>query len=394
MKARHVVTLLVVIVAVALLGGVFLRLRATDSESGSDTATAASDSIIRSTAAAEAFATGVAVPVGGAEVRQDTFVIWVEASGRARALRKATLLAEVKGPVDAVPVSEGGSVSAGALLARIEPSEYELELRDARAALEKAQAEYQDLTLGDDRIEDEALRVERQRLARVRSGLTSAETAVEKAERDLDRTRIGAPFAGQVADVRVVAGARVREGDTVATVIDLSRLDVDVNVLESEVAALQVGREAEVRFAAFPGETFTGRVVTINPRVDEESHTTRVSVRLANPGERLLPGMYAEVKIAGRLYENRVFVPRDAIVERDRRDVVFVFEPDEDGAQTGRAKWRYVTTGLENDRFVEVVPSDETEMLVPGEIVLVEGHTTLAHDARVRLDQPDGETAP
>jgi len=168
-----------------------------------------------------------------------------------------------------------------------------------------------------------------------------------------------------------------------------------VNVLESEVGAIEVGRDTEVRFAAFAGEVFAGRVVTINPMVDEASHTTRVTVLLDNPGARILPGMYAEVRIAGRLYEDRVFVPRDAIVERDRRDVVFVFEPEKEGSDTGRAKWRYVTTGLENDRFVEIVPSEETEMVAEGEIVLVDGHTTLAHDARVKVDAgEEAEAAP
>jgi membrane fusion protein (multidrug efflux system) len=396
MKARHVVTLIVVLVAAALLTGIFLRLRATDTEEdgGGEDTSAATDSIIQTTAAATAFATGVSVPVAGAPVRRDTFVIWVKASGRAQAVREATLLAEVNGPIISVPAREGSFVRAGALLAEIDPTDYELDLADAKGALERAQAEYQDLTLGDERIEDPELRAERQRLARVRSGLTAAETEVERARRNLDRTRVRAPFAGQVADVAVVPGTRVRQNsDTIATIVELSRLEVDVNVLESEVASIEVGREAEVRFAAFPSEVFAGRVVTINPVVDEESHTTRVTIRLDNPAGRILPGMYAEVRIAGRLYEDRTFVPRDAIVERDRRDVVFVFEPEKEGSDTGRAKWRYVTTGLENDRFVEIVPSEDTEMVTEGEIVLVEGHTTLAHDALVKVEMGEATGA-
>jgi RND family efflux transporter MFP subunit len=399
MKARHVVTLIVVLVAAALLTGIFLRLRATDAaeegESGEDRS-AATDSIIQTTAAATAFATGVAVPVGGAAVVQDTFVLWVEASGRAQAVRQATLLAEVAGAINSVPAREGSYVRAGALLAEIDPTDYELDLADAQGALERAQAEYQDLTLGDERIADADLRAERQRLARVRSGLTAAESEVERANRNLDRTRVRAPFGGQVADVAVVPGARVRQNaDTIATVIELSRLDVDVNVLESEVGSIEVGRSVEVRFAAFSGEVFAGRVATINPLVDDESHTTRVTIRLDNPGGRVLPGMYAEVRIAGRLYEDRVFVPRDAIVERDRRDVVFVFEPEKEGSDTGRAKWRYVTTGLENDRYVEIVSSEDTEMVAADEIVLVDGHTTLAHDARVKVElDEEAETGP
>jgi hypothetical protein len=101
--------------------------------------------------------------------------------------------------------------------------------------------------------------------------------------------------------------------------------------------------------------------------------------------------MHANVRIAGRLYEDRVSVPKEAIVERSRREVVFVFEPESEGASTGRAKWRYVTTGLENEDAIEVVPSEDTDELAEGEIVLVGGHTTLTHDAMVRLVEMEAE---
>ena len=83
----------------------------------------------------------------------------------------------------------------------------------------------------------------------------------------------------------------------------------------------------------------------------------------------------------------------EAIVERSRREVVFVFEPSDAGSETGLAKWRYVTTGLENEDWVEIVPSDDTDMVSEGEVVLTGGHTTLTHDARVRLAAVDDEGA-
>jgi membrane fusion protein, multidrug efflux system len=75
-------------------------------------------------------------------------------------------------------------------------------------------------------------------------------------------------------------------------------------------------------------------------------------------------------------------VPRDAVLERDRRTLVLVYEGDERG---GLAKWRYVTTGLANEWQVELLPDAEYPPPEAGEIVLVDGHYTLIHDARVRL---------
>ncbi|MFO7586855.1 MAG: efflux RND transporter periplasmic adaptor subunit [Gemmatimonadota bacterium] len=390
MKSRYVVTVIVFVVALAALGGVLWRLQQKEpaaagapGDGGAVVDSARAEA--RSTAAASAFATGVAVPVEGSAVRRGAFVLWANAEGQAAALRRAPLLAEVAGPVTDVPVREGDFVAAAGLVARIDPRLYELELKEAEGALEQAQATYLELTLGDDRIEDASVREERRRQARVRSGLAGAEARVEKARYNLAKTEIRAPYAGRVADLGVDVGSRAGQGDAIATVVDVSSIDVEVRVLESAIAAIERGRDASVRFSAIPGETFAGKVVSVNPVVDPASHVGRATVRLANPRARVLPGMHATVRIAGTLFEDRVSVPKEAIVERSRREVVFVFEPESEGSDVGLAKWRYVTTGLENEEAVEIVPSDQTDMVREGEIVLTGGHTTLTHDARVRL---------
>lgn len=397
MKTRHVVTLIVVVVAGALLAGILLRLQGTDEENGgTGEMSTAEDSVaeeVRSTAASSAFATEVAVSVGGARARRDTFVIWAQGEGQAAPLRRAELQAQVGGPVVEVPVDEGAYVREGALLVRIDSTEQALAVEEARAGLEEARANYESRVLFDDQIEDDSLRQARREQARIRAGLPAAEVELRRARLDLEKTLVRAPFAGRVADLAVRPGMRVSEGDSLATVLDLSRLEVDVQVLETQLPSLEVGREAVVTFPAFPGEEFTGRVASMNPSVDDESDQGRVTVRLRNPEARLLPGMHAEVRIAGRLHEDRVFVPREAVVERDRRDVVFVFEPGEEGTDAGRAQWRYVNLGLENDRYVEIAEPAEDAQATPSEIagsvVLVRGHATLTHDARVRLTNAD-----
>lgn len=396
MKSRYVVTFVVLALGIAAITGIYLRLQenAESDEEPDRENSAVVDSALeaaRGTAAASAFATGVAVPVEGSRVTRGTFVIWANAEGQAAALRTALLAAEVNGPVVQVPVREGDFVEAGQLIARIDPSVYELDLREAEGALEQAEATYQELTLGDERISDEALRTERQRQARVRSGLAGQEARVEKARYDLRKTEFRAPYAGRVANLAVDVGSRVGPGDSIATIVDVSSIDVDVQVLESEIAAVSRGRDATVSFTAFPGESFAGTVVSVNPVVDPVSHVGRVTVRLANPQARILPGMHASVRIAGTLFEDRVSVPKESIVERSRREVVFVFEPSEAGGETGLAKWRYVTTGLENEDRVEIVPSEDTDMLAEDEVVLTAGHTTLTHDALVRLASVEGE---
>ncbi|UCD25259.1 MAG: efflux RND transporter periplasmic adaptor subunit, partial [Gemmatimonadota bacterium] len=125
-----------------------------------------------------------------------------------------------------------------------------------------------------------------------------------------------------------------------------------------------------------------GTIETINPVVEQQTRTARVTVMVPNPDGRILPGMYARVSLEARTFPDRILVPRAAILERDRRSMLFVFEGE---GQQGLAKWRYVTTGLENETLVELVPNPDTDMVEPGEVVLVDGHYTLTHDAPIRL---------
>ncbi|MEJ2185418.1 MAG: efflux RND transporter periplasmic adaptor subunit [Gemmatimonadota bacterium] len=365
-----------VILAAVLGTGMYLRIRG----HGSNEAAAESPGgEAPDVSASSAFATDVAIPVSGAPVIRDTLVLRVTASGQAAAWRQAVLTAQVKGRVVRLPVRENQNVRSGALLLALDSTEYGLNVEDAAAQLRRVQAEYQALTLFDSRtIQDSVVRAEREKNARAKSGLDAAEVALRRARFELQQTRVRAPFPGRVASVNVVVGQMANAGTDLLTVVDLDSIKVEVQVLEGEVGYLTPGRRAQVRFSAFPDEVFEGRVATVNPMVDEQTRTAKVTVTVPNPDGRILPGMYARVSLDAQRLPDRILVPRSAILERDRRTMLFVYED-------GYAKWRYVTTGLENEDYVEIVPNSDTEMVKPGEIVLTDGHYTLIHDARVRL---------
>lgn len=381
----------VIILSVAL-GGIYIRLRALQAGDESDNVAAATtDEDQPEVESARAFRTEIAIPVSAALVLRDTFVMSVSASGQARAFARTLLTAEVEGPVTAVLVAEGTYVRRGQVLARIDPERYDFELEKARASMETAEAQFAELTLFDDEIEDAELRAERRRMARAKSGLTSADVAVREAQLNVERATVRAPFAGALANLAIVPGERLQQRDSIAEIVDITRVKIEVQVLETEVPYLEPGRDARVTLSAFPDRVMMGLVESINPVVDPRTRAARVTVMLPNPDGSVKPGMYARVRIAARLYANRTMVPRGSILERDNRTLVFVFEPDSEGASRGTAKWTYVTTGLENDEFFEIVEGDGTTMLEPGQIVLTEGHYTLIHDARVQVTIDDAE---
>lgn len=336
------------------------------------------------TSADDQFSTQGAVPVVAADVRRDTLWISVTADGRAQAVREAKVAALVRGTIQSVQVRESDPVTPGTTLIRIDSTEYGLAVARAESELRSAEAKYLQTVLFDEEIEDAALREERERIARSVSGFDQAKVALAEAELALDRTRVRAPFASQVANLKVVAGQFVNEGTELLTLVTLNPIKVEAQVLEKDLGLLTRGRRGKVSFTALPGESFEARLESINPLVDPETGSARVTLYLENRDGRIKPGMYARVSLEAQFLPDRILVPREALLERDRRPMLFVVRQDGDLL---RSEWRYVTPGRENESFVEILQETETQTVVAGEKVLVAGHTYLIHDAVIRLEE-------
>ena len=344
--------LTVLIILGGLAGGVWWRLRP-EPEEESDSAELSEEAGEVVESVQQQFSTELPQPVTGVAAVQDTLWISVTAKGRAEAIREAKLTARASGIVASVPVRENRAVRAGQLMVQIDTTEYALEVAARYAALQKARVDYQTRIIGDDQLDDPEVRARRDQLARAVTGLDEAEVAHRKAVLDLEKAAVRAPFGGRVADVMVVPGQFVREGDELLTIVDLDPIKVAVQVLGTEVVYLDEGRVATLDFTAFPDRPFYGRIETINPVIDPETNTARVTVHIENADGRIKPGMYAEADLEAQQFPDRILVPRTAILETaDRRTHLFVLED-------GRAKWRYVTPGLENEQLVELIEGDE-----------------------------------
>ena len=331
----------------------------------------------------DTFGGGGPRPVHGAEVIRGTLVQTVTAQAQAAASRVIILQAETQGKIASIPVGENDGVSAGTVVMSIDTLEAGLEFAAAQASLRQAKTNYEQQIITDYRITDLAIRAQRDSSAQIQSGLVGAQIRFEQAQLAYARTKLRTPIEGRIADIKVVPGQRVGAGTEIMKVVDLDPIKVEVQVLEAQINQLGRGRRARVTFTALPGEEFTGRIETTNPIVDPTWRTARVTVMVPNPRGRILPGMYATVRLDAVEYPDRIMVPRAAILQRSGRDLVLVYKPEPEA--DGAADWRYVTVGLMNDEFVEIVPNPDTKMVEPGEIVLVNGHYTVGHDMPIRL---------
>ena len=350
------------------------------------------------------------------EARLGDLIIKLRSPAEAVTDRKIVMKAEVPGVIKSLNVEESKHVRKGDLLVELDDREYKLsyenaeatrlkafsemlveqrfadvgggsgeqssELNNAKKQFEEAGQQYQKGLISREEFEKQSRLYERaliesgekkDEVVAAMKGLTQAEIGVKKAQIDLEKTKIRAPFYGIIADILASPGEHVSVGRELFTLVNISRIQVHARILESEIGKMQVGREVDLRFSAHPGKVFKGKVSAISPIVNPEYKTCKVFVDVENPEEELKPGMHAEVEIAAEIHKNKLLVPQDAILTRSQRKLLFVVED-------GLAKWRYVEIGLENEDFAEILDGVKA-----GDKVIVEGHFTLAHDARVKI---------
>lgn len=328
----------------------------------------------------------VVLPVVGEEVRVGDLILSVITTGQVRSEATANLRIEAAGTVEEVLIRPGQMVRKGQALVRLDSIPFSIAVREAEAALDDARLRLRDNTMPDSIVSGRMPTGERLRNAQIRSGIPGAEARLDQAKLNRERAVIVAPFDGTIDQVKVSPGERVSAGQDVAVIVDLANLRIEASVLEHDLMMIRTGGQATVTTAAAPGQLVQGRITAILPLVDSTTRAGRAIINVRNPGlgtasgPLLRPGMYADVRLEATRLTGRTVVPARAVIERDGRPLVFV-------VKNGRAQWVYVQPGRSNGLEWEILP-DSVSGLIPlaaGDIVLIDGHVTLTHDAPVRL---------
>ena len=350
-----------------------------------DADAAADDSTTQ--AAIEAGGSSLTLPVVGEPVAKGDLVLSVNATGTLKSEATTMVKSETQGTVSEVLVRPGDRVAANQVMARLDTKPLQLALERAEANHRNAQARYQGEILPDSVATGQAPTEARRAFARATSGLETAEVDLREARLNLERAEIRAPYAGVIERVAVAVGERINSGADIAMVVDITNLRVEARVMEHDIPLLAPGGDAQVMVAAMPGDPIRGRIAAVLPLVDSAGKAGTAVVRIRGDG-KLRPGMYAEVRLEATRLRDRIIVPERALVERDGRPLVFV-------VKDGRAEWVYVNPGRSNGREREILPDSVSGQipLEPGDMVLIDGHLTLTHQAPVRLVAKT-ETAP
>jgi RND family efflux transporter MFP subunit len=291
-------------------------------------------------------------------------------SGTVEESSASTLSFSVGGTVKSIAVSAGQHVAQGALIATLDASQVQSALDAASATLEQAQDAYSRLAkLHDNNSLPEIQWVEAE------SKLKQAQSTYNISKKNLNDTRLYAPFSGYIKEKNVEVGHNVMPGSPVVELVTVSNVKVCISVPETEISRIAVGNEVKIQVPALANQTFVGRINEKGVAANPISRSYEVKAVVNNPKSELLPGMLCTLYIDSTdAAEEAIVVPTN-IVQLDSSNRNFVWV-----AVDGKAARRYVELGrFDGDKVV--VASG----LAEGDNLIVEGQQKVSDNMKISI---------
>jgi HlyD family secretion protein len=330
-------------------------------------------------------------------VRQDLNSL-VSASGEIKPKKNVNISAQVPGRIVKIGVVEGQEVKAGDFLLKLDSIQYEANadrdryfIRSANAELIQAEARllrdkgsydrlrrlYEEDLISKDQLEAAKAQfdVASAQVNSIRYQIKQAESSLQSTLDNLKKTTFDSPIDGIITSLRVeegevaIIGTMNNPGTVLLTIADLSVMEVEIEVDETDVVAVAIGQEANVRVDAYPEATFKGRVTEVGSSAlqraaagasTRESKDFKVVITLEDPGRRLKPGLSASADIIVAERKAVLAVPISALVLRDREQEEGdgpAARREEEGVyavENGRAKFVPVGKGIMGGMMIEV----------------------------------------
>jgi RND family efflux transporter MFP subunit len=311
--------------------------------------------------------------------------------GRAKPTQEIELSFRVAGPLISRPVNVGTSVKVGDLVARIEPRDFEVALRNAQGQLaqavavrKRAEADYERLQnifrQDPGATSQAAIDKARQTRDSAAANITSLSASVAAAEDQLSYTYLKAPFDGTVAATYVENFQEVRAKQPVVRIVDDSRVEMVVNIPENLISYVPEVTNTRVTFDPFPEQAIPAEIKEIGSEASELTRTYPVTLVMNQPDEfKILPGMAG--KATGDpptdFRPTAAEVPVSAVFSREGTPQSYVWVIDESTMTVHR---REVTVGELTDHGVQIKAG-----LEPGEWIATAGVFYLLEGQQVRI---------
>jgi membrane fusion protein (multidrug efflux system) len=299
--------------------------------------------------------------------------------GSLAAVQGVTVTAELTGKVVQIAFKPGSFVQAGDLLVKQDTSSEEAQLRSAEAAAALAKLNLERL----------GKLLEERTIAK--SQYDNADASYKQAVAQADAIRaaiskktIRAPFSGRLGIRLVNLGQVLNEGDAIVSLQTLDPIFVNFALPQQNLPQLKAGLAVRVTNDALGGQVVEGKITAINPQVDAATRNIRVQATVANPEERLRPGMFVNVDVVLPGREKVLAIPATAVLYAPYSDSVFVVEKkknDSNGQPAQVVRQQIAQLGEKNGDYVAVVSG-----LKEGDTVVSTGVFKLRNGQAVTVD--------
>jgi RND family efflux transporter MFP subunit len=306
-------------------------------------------------------------------------------SGTVRAGQKASLAFRVGGKVEEIRVEVGEKVEKDQILARLDPYDYELSVKNTESNLKSIRAAYKNSEISYQRnnrlyensniSKAELDQAETQRNSD-RAQVEALAAQLEQARNQLAYTMLKAPFDGFISVKEVDEFENVISGQSVFTLVDPGELKVNLGIPESLITRVREGEAISVKLEGLPGPELAGVVSEVGVALDTSTGTYPVTVKISNPSPEILPGMTAEVTFTfGFSGGTGLIVPTSAILEdiQTGERYLWIFSD-------GMVKKRQVKTGTLVTEGIEILTGLEEE-----ETVVTAGIHRIEEGQKVRI---------
>jgi membrane fusion protein, multidrug efflux system len=304
---------------------------------------------------------------------------FIQSTGTLRAVRGADLSAQASGVVDEIAFESGNEVPLGKVLLRLKPNDDYAKLQQLQAAAELA-----DQTYKRDQEQFAAQAISQANIDTDVSTLKSARAQVAAQQALIDEKIVKAPFAGRLGIRQVDIGQYLTSGTTVVTLQALDPILVDFYVPQQALAQMKIGQPVSATVDTYAQEAFSGAIEAINSRVDPSSRNVQVRANLHNPDKRLVPGMFANVRIQYGGKNDQITLPQTVVTYNPFGDTVFVVEKnsaDDKGNPRLTVQQRFVKLGATRGDQVAVLSG-----IKAGEIVVSAGQMKLRNGVAVAIN--------
>ncbi|MCG7874581.1 MAG: efflux RND transporter periplasmic adaptor subunit [Candidatus Thiodiazotropha lotti] len=313
------------------------------------------------------------------QVKRQQWPNTLSATGSLVAVQGVTVSAELGGKINKIAFESGDRVKVGDLLVRLDTTAEEAQLRSAEAGAKLAR-----INLDRNRGLRANKTVSQSDLDTSEANYKQATAQVENVKATIAKKTLRAPFSGQLGLRQVNLGQIIEQGTPVVTLQTIDPIYADFSLPQQRFSSIAVGNEVRITTDAAEDKSFNGKIVAINPEIDQATRTVRIRSTLSNQEELLRPGMFANVKVIMPQQDDVLAIPATSVLYAPYGDTVFVIDTTKDeatGEEQKTLRQQIIRLGQTRGDYVSVVTG-----LKEGETVVTSGVFKLRPNMAVVVD--------